>query len=101
MNTTIHHEMVTPLNINVDVAQHIMQKLENKELKDLAQMIFINSKLIRFYANDLLDQRILKNGSFKPLRSYQSAFHAILEIIQIIRWNVQHRNLKIDFQRCQ
>ena len=51
--------MVTPLNINVDVAQKIMEKRENKESQDLAQMIYINSKLIRFYANDLLDQRIL------------------------------------------
>ena len=59
LNTSVHHEMVTPLNINVDVAQNIMEKLENQELKDLVEMIMINSKLIRFYANDLLDHQIL------------------------------------------
>ena len=59
LNEAIHHEMLTPLNINVESAQRLLQKVETEELHEFAQMICVNSKLVRFYANDLLDHRIL------------------------------------------
>ena len=67
--------------------------------KDLAQMIVINSKLVRFHANDLLDHRVIQSGKFVPSLSVSSVEDSILEIIEMMSWTLQRRNLKIDFIR--
>ena len=60
-------------------------------------MIIVNSKLIRFHANDLLDHRIIESGQFVPSLSVSSVGDVMEEIIEMMNWNIQKRNLKIQF----
>ena len=48
------------------------------------------------HANDLLDQRIIENGSFVPHYAAGSASQAILEMVQLIRLTLTRRKLQIQ-----
>ena len=60
-------------------------------------MIKVNSKLIRFHANDLLDHRVIQSGKFVPSPSVSPVEDVILEIIEMMNWTIQNRNLKFEF----
>ena len=60
-------------------------------------MLVVNSKLVRFHANDLLDHRVIQSGKFVPSPTVSVVEDAILEITEMMNWNLQNRNLKIDF----
>ena len=71
MNASIHHEMLTPLAINVEVADRLKEQVQGDDLKDMAEVIVVNSKIVMFHANDLLDSKIMQNGKFEPSQTYQ------------------------------
>ena len=62
-------------------------------------MIVVNSKLVRFHANDLLDHRVIQSGKFVPSLSVSSVEDAISDITEMMNWNTQKQNLKIEFRR--
>ena len=67
LNTTVHHEMITPLSANVDICQRLLRKLnDNEQVKRLVQIMLVSSQMVMMHANDLLDSRIIENGSFVP-----------------------------------
>ena len=73
--------------------------MADKGMMDLIMMIAINSKLVRFHANDLLDHRVIQSGKFVPSPSVSCVEHAMLEIIDMMSWTLDRQNLKIDFIR--
>ena len=67
LNTTVHHEMITPLSANVEICHRLLKKLKNNELmQKLVKVLLVSSQMIMMHANDLLDQRIIESGSFVP-----------------------------------
>ena len=61
----------------------------------MAQTIVVSSNLVLFHANDLLDQEVIKSGMFSPAYRYESVADAVIEIIKIMNWTLQSRNLII------
>ena len=70
MTASTHHEMLTPLAINVEVAGRLIHQSDDGELKDMAQLILVNSKIVMLHANDLLDHKMIQNGNFVPSTTY-------------------------------
>ena len=60
-------------------------------------MMVINSKLVRFHANDLIDHRVIQSGKFIPSLSISSVEAAMQEIIDMMSWTLDRSNLKIEF----
>ena len=56
--------MICPLQINVEIAEELINKIEDEKIKKLAQTLFISSKLLLSNANDLLDKEIIQSGNF-------------------------------------
>ena len=54
---------------------------------------------MQLHAQDLLDQRVLDYGNFVPLYEYGSVVEAIMEIINIMRYSISHRDLRIEFDQ--
>ena len=50
-----------------------------------------------FQANDLLDKRIIDNGTFTPAISEGSVSNAIYEIVYMTQFSVGNERLKIKF----
>ena len=57
MNANMHHEILTPLKVNVQVAEKLSTLQDVSQLKEMAQIVSVSSKLVLFHANDLLDHR--------------------------------------------
>ena len=51
--------------------------------------------MVMLHANDLLDQRIIENGSFVPHYAEDSVSKTILEIVSIVRETLGKKKLKI------
>ena len=59
LNTSIHHEMLTPLGTNVMIADRLMDSVESKSQLHMVKLISTCSNLALFHANDLLDYKII------------------------------------------
>ena len=68
LNATVHHEMLSPLKSNVILTKRLLNDtmFENKKVKDMIKILSVSSELLLHHSNDLLDYRIIKNGSFMP-----------------------------------
>ena len=92
----MHHEIVTPIKVNISMAERLMGLHDFTQLKEMAKVICVSSKLQLFHANDLLDSRVLQNGSFVPVLSRSSVSDALLEIVEMMQWTLQNRELDIQ-----
>ena len=89
MTASTHDKMLNPLAINVEVAERLIQQSDDGELKDMAQVILVNSKIVMFHANDVLDHKMIQNGNFVPSKSYQFVSQTVLEIVQMMGWTLK------------
>ena len=88
MNANIHHEIVTPLKVNINVAEKLSKLKDVSQLKEMAQIVSVSSKLVLFHANDMLDHRLIQVGNFAPAYSFSSLEKALLEIVEMMRWTI-------------
>ena len=95
MTASMHHEIMTPLKVNIALAENLSTLLDVTDLKEMAQMISVSSKLILFHANDMLDHRIIEHGGFAPAYVHASVPDALLEIVLMMRWLIKHLDLNI------
>ena len=63
----------------------------------MAQTINISSNMLMLHAQDLLDQRIIENGSFEPQLSQGSVSDAIFEIVNMMRLTLTQTKLRIEY----
>ena len=96
LNTSVHHEMLAPLQTNVEVAERLVKFLKKspKEM-DMAQTILISSRMVMLHANDLLDQRIIENGIFVPAYEDGSIIEAIDEIVSLVRLTLKMKKKRL------
>lgn len=66
LNTSVHHEMVCPLKTNLEMAERLLKRLNEPDLMEMVLTILASSHLVLLHTNDLLDQRIIQNGTFQP-----------------------------------
>ena len=59
LNTCVHHELVGPLDINLELSKRLINQFDAlqlpSELREMVQTIFVSSKQVKLHANDLLD----------------------------------------------
>ena len=55
----MYHEILTPIKVNIEIAERLMVLQDFTLLKEMAKIICVSSKLQFFHANDLLDYRVL------------------------------------------
>ena len=81
LNTSVHHEMLTPLSTNVMIADRLKNSAESEQQKKMIMLIQTCSNLALFHANDLLDYRIIQNGSFSSTLTSESIAETIQQTI--------------------
>ena len=67
----------------------------NEELKKLVQLLCIASRMVLMHANDLLDWRIIENGSFVASMTSGSISGAITEMVDLVNSTLTNRNLSV------
>ena len=53
--------------------------------REIVQTIYVSSKMLLMHTNDLLDQRIIENGSFVPILTKQSLAESISKVVHLVR----------------
>jgi len=69
--------MITPLKINVQVCERLLKLLKDHEASDMTKTISINSKLVEFHANNLIDHRTIQSGKLVPTYCFESISETI------------------------
>ena len=65
----------------------LIRKLKkNTVLKQAAKSIFVTTQMLMLHANDLLDLRIIEQGSFLPTYVETDAKEKIMEVINVVRF---------------
>ena len=94
-NSSMQHEILTPLKINVQVAEGLSEIKDLDKVKEMAQVISVSSKIMLLHANSSLDHLLIQNGTFKPNHVYCNVAMAILEVIELVRWTIRNKDLDI------
>ena len=93
---SVHHEMVVPLKVNVEMAERLIINLAGMPAeKKLAENILIASNIVLMHAHDFIDQRLIEKGSFVPYLQMLNLETTIKETVKIIEVSLIDRNLKI------
>ena len=96
LNTTVHHEMLAPLKANVQICERVLRSVKDQpHLKEMVQTLFVSSQMLMLHANDMLDQRIIENGSFVAHPTIGSPIDTIWDIINLISQTTKEKGLKI------
>ena len=61
LNTTVSHEMLTPLNCIIAFSLKIITTTLDAKLKQYAELIKSTSFLLKMTVNDLLDRKLIQN----------------------------------------
>ena len=101
LNASVHHEMLAPLKANLEIAMRLLKSLKREDRKQMARTIIISSQILMLHANDLLDIRIIENGSFEPNYASDSVNEAIKEITAVVQMTLMQRNLTIDCNKMK
>ena len=63
LNASVHHEMIVPLQVNVDMAKRLKKSLKKfPSEKRLAENIIISSQLVLLHSHDFLDKQLIEKG---------------------------------------
>ena len=95
LNASMQHEILTPLKINLKVAEGLSELKDLHKVREMAQVISVSCKIMLFHTNNSLDQLLIQNGNFKPDLKYCSVSMAILEVVELVRWTIKSKDLDI------
>ena len=87
--------MICPLNINVNIAEELINKIHDEEIKTLARTLFISSTLLLSNANDLMDKEIIQSGNFVAVYQQGPLLESLHEILQMMSFTIQFKDLEI------
>ena len=97
LTTTVSYQILQPLQSNIDGAHLLMQSRNlPPELRKIALRLLISSKMVVFFANDLLDNNALEGSHFVPILKYTSVSGIFQEVIFIVSESASEKNLKIQ-----
>ena len=66
------------------------------DLRHLVLKLLVSSKLVKHFANDLLDNSALESKKFVPILKFASIASIFQEVIFVVSIQAQERNLKIQ-----
>ena len=70
----------------------------NLSAKRMLQTILVSCQMVELHANDLLDLRIIKNGTFLGNMKAGSIVMAIKEMIALMNLTLESKELRIKLQ---
>ena len=94
LNTTVHHEMLAPLKANIQICGRVLRLVRDQpQTKEMVQTLFVSSQMLMLHANDMLDQRIIENGSFVAHPTIGSPAETIREMTNLISQTTRQKDL--------
>ena len=81
--------MIGPLKSNLALSMRLIRNLKRfKKMQEVAKTIFITTQMLMLHAKDLLDLRIIEQGSFVPSYSNADIYETIMEVVKVISFQL-------------
>ena len=80
----------------IEISERLVKKMSKfPQEKRMVETMLLSSQLILMHTHDFLDQQLIEHGKFVPY--YDTGFlkDAISEIVQMMSYSVQKRDLRI------
>ena len=91
---TVHHSMIGPLKSNLALSMRLIRNLKkNVVMKEAAKSIYITTQMLMLHANDLLDLRIIEQGSFVPTYVESDITEMIMQVIKVVKFTQNDKEL--------
>ena len=82
LNTSVHHEMLTPLKTIIEISERLVTKFKNFPIEmNMIKTVLLSSKFLSMHAHDFLDQQIIEHGTFIPHYDIGRVETAISEMV--------------------
>jgi K+-sensing histidine kinase KdpD len=94
MTANASHEMDTPLNCIICLADKIIDQTQSEELKRMAVLIKNSGSLIHFQVRSLLDRKLFQNNMLTINYGVHNLIEAIKRTITMMR-EVSTKNIDI------
>ena len=96
--TNISHEFRTPLTLILGPAKQILEKTEEKKIKNEAELIIKSAKKLNLLANQLLDLSRIEAGQMKLKVVWKNLIPLIKEVVSSFQPFAESKNisLKLD-----
>ena len=65
--SSVHHEIIDPLENNIQAAVRLIRMAKDSDLRELAQIILVCSKRALLNANDILDKNFYRTVTLSQL----------------------------------
>jgi signal transduction histidine kinase len=96
LNAKSNHEMNTPLNCIIQLAQKLVHSHEKKSrVWQIAKMVSHSACSMKFVIKDMLDRSLLQNNKLEPVFTSQNLNYVINETVEVMRFIASNKNLKI------
>lgn len=66
LNSSVTHEMLTPLKCIIEFAQMLIKELQSSPLRRVAELVLSTSKLLLSEVKSLLDRNMIEKNLFTP-----------------------------------
>lgn len=84
MNSTVSHEMMTPLNCVVFFSQRLVNCLQKQSDLHIAKTVHRTSKLLKNYMRDLLDRNLIERGRLEPHYECVDVEELLVDVIEMM-----------------
>ncbi len=96
LNAKSNHEMNTPLNCIIQLAQKLVNSHEKKSMVwQIAKMASHSACSMKFVIKDMLDRSLLQNNRLEPVYTPQNLNDVINETVDVMRFIASYKNLTI------
>ena len=96
LTASVSHEMLAPLNGTIEIAEMLMEQMQQERSRQMLKMIITASRLVMCHSNDLLDYNILEHGTLVENLELASIEQAILEVLDIAKLDASGKT-KLEF----
>ena len=98
LTASVSHEMLAPLGATIEIAEILLEHIENERQRRMLQMIITSSRLVFCHSNDLLDYNLLEHGKLVPNLEVAALETVLLEILEIASVDSKSNALEYDLR---
>lgn len=95
LNSSVTHEMVTPLKCIVSFAKSILKELEHSPKRHEAELIISTTKLILSQVKLLLDKNMIEHDLFEPELTLSPLNKTVSSVIEILEKQADLQQIEI------
>ena len=101
LQSSVSHELLTPLKCITSFAQNLERDLKHSPMKKEAQLISLTAQLLQSQVKMNLDKSLIENGRFEPDINDSPVNRVIEDVILIMKDQAEVKKVELNFYPLQ